>query len=161
MSDKKANYYPPTAFHFAVHFNFEQGEENKDEQHFQSVSGLTVDVETEEITEGGENRFKHKVPVRTKYPNLVLKRGMLFDSQVIEWCKQAVFNANYAPIDLTINLLAIPEKADLENPTTKVLQTWSIVHAYPIKWSVADFNAEESKVLIETLELTYNYFKIV
>jgi len=159
-SKKKIGYYPPLAFHFAVHFNFGQGEDDKNEQHFQSVSGLSVDLETEEIAEGGENRFKHKIPVRTKYPNLVLKRGMLVNSKVIDWCKEGIFNANYAPVDLTVHLLSIPEENDQENPVTKTLRSWNIVHAYPIKWSVADFNAEESKVLIETIELTYNYFTV-
>ena len=83
-----AAYYPPVGFHFKVEF---QDIENRTNDHqFQSVSGLSVDLETEEIAEGGENRFKHKIPVRTKYPNLVLKRGLLIDSGLIEWCKKAI-----------------------------------------------------------------------
>ena len=35
------------------------------------------------------------------------------------------------------------------------------VHASPVKWSVADLNAEESKVLLETIELSYHYFNII
>jgi hypothetical protein len=34
-----------------------------------------VDLETENITEGGENRF-HKLPIRSTYPNLVLKEDL-------------------------------------------------------------------------------------
>jgi len=56
---------------------------------FNRVSGLSVNLEPEEIAEGGENRFKHKLPIRTKYANLVLKRGLLIDSGVIEWCRKA------------------------------------------------------------------------
>lgn len=158
MSENKTNYYPPVAFNFAVHFNFGSDQGDNSDTFFQSVSGLSVDLETEEIAEGGENRFKHKIPVRTKFPNLVLKRGMVFDSKLIDWCKEAIFNANYMPLDLTIHLL--PELDDPENPNKKSLRSWNVVHAYPVKWSIADFNAEESKVLIETLELTYNYFTI-
>ena len=160
MGKGDANYYPPVAFHFAVYFNTGSSEESNSELHFQSVSGLSVDLETEEIAEGGENRFKHKIPVRTKYPNLILKRGMVMDSNIIEWCKEAIFNANYSPVDLTIHLLDIPKPDDPENTNSRTLRSWNIVHAYPVKWSVADFNAEESKVLIETLELTYNYFTV-
>ncbi|MHA7059800.1 phage tail protein [Aquimarina sp. M1] len=145
-----ATYYPPVGFHFSVEFTgLSTGE--KDHQ-FQSVSGLTVDIETEEITEGGENRFKHKVPVRTKYPNLVLKRGLLVDSKVVDWCKKAVENFDFEPIDLIVKLL---------NEKHEPLLSWNIVHAYPIKWSIADFNAEESKVVIETIELVYNYYNTI
>ena len=83
-------YYPPVGFHFKVDFK-NLSTKDKDIS-FQSVSGLTVDLETEEIAEGGENRFKHKIPVRSKFPNLVLKRGMLMDSEVIKWCKKALEN---------------------------------------------------------------------
>jgi len=145
-----ATYYPPVGFHFSVEFT---GLSTGDKDHqFQSVSGLTVDIETEEITEGGENRFKHKIPVRTKYPNLVLKRGLLVDSQVVNWCKKAVENFDFEPIDLIVKLL---------NEKHEPLLSWNIVHAYPIKWSIADFNAEESKVVIETIELVYNYYNTI
>jgi len=126
-----ATYYPPVGFHFKVD---------------------SVDLETEEIAEGGENRFKHKIPVRTKYPNLVLKRGMLLDSGVITWCRKALEDFEIEPIDITVSLL--DEKHES-------LQAWSISNAYPVKWNVADFNAEENKIVIETLELSYNYFKIL
>jgi len=142
-----ATYYPPVGFHFKVDFS---GISNKENDHqFQSVSGLSEDLETEEVAEGGENRFKHKIPVRTKYPNLVLKRGMLMDSGIIAWCRDALEKYEIKPVDITVSLL---------NEKHEPLQTWKVVHAYPVKWNVADFNAEENKIVIETLELSYNYF---
>jgi len=48
----------------------------------------------------------------------------------------------------------------LLNEEHEPLMTWNVVHAYPLKWAMADFNAEESKLVIETIELAYNYFKI-
>ncbi|CAA9197811.1 phage tail protein [Flavobacterium collinsii] len=145
-----ANYYPPVGFHFLVEF---QGLGSKEKDHqFQSVSGLSVDIETEEIAEGGENRFKHKLPVKTKYPNLTLKRGILIDSAVIDWCRDAIENFSFKPVNLTVKLL---------NPEHKPLVSWNVVHAYPVKWSVEDFNAEESKLVIENFELTYNYFTVI
>lgn len=145
-----ASYYPPVGFHFKVEFT---GISTKKNDHqFQSVSGLSVDLETEEIAEGGENRFNHKLPVRTKYPNLVLKRGMLTDSGVIAWCRKAMEDFEFEPINVTVSLL--DEKHE-------PLQTWSFSNAYPVKWSIGDFNAEENKIVIETLELSYNFFKIL
>lgn len=145
-----ATYYPPSSFHFLVEFT---GIDSQNNDHaFQSVSGLTVDIDTEEFAEGGENRFKHKFPVKTKYPNLVLKRGVLVDSKVISWCRDAIEDFDFKPIDLTVKLL---------NEEHQPLMTWNVVHAYPVKWSVEDFNAQESKMAIESVELSYNYFKTI
>ena len=145
-----ANYYPPVGFHFLVEFEG-LGSQEQDHQ-FQSVSGLSVDIETEEIAEGGENRFKHKLPVKTKYPNLTLKRGILINSDVIDWCRNAIENFSFKPVNLTVKLL---------NEEHQPLVSWNVVHAYPVKWAVEDFNAEESKLVIENVELTYNYFTLI
>lgn len=142
-----ADYYPPLGFHFKVEFNGYPGEFQ-----FQSVAGLTVDVETEQIAEGGENRFKHKVPIRTKYPNLVLKRGLLVNSELISWFRNAVENFEFKPTNLIVKLL---------NEEHEPLLSWNVVHAYPVKWSVSDFDAEQNKLVIEKLELTYNYFYVM
>jgi phage tail-like protein len=55
------------------------------------------------------------------------------------------------PTNITISLL---------NEEHEPLMTWNVVHAYPLKWSVSEFNAEKSLVAIETIELAYNYFNI-
>ncbi|MCB0468915.1 MAG: phage tail protein [Aequorivita sp.] len=145
-----ATEYPPVSFHFKVEFNGISSQE-KDVQ-FQSVSGLSIDIETEEFAEGGENRFKHKLPVRSKFPNLILKRGMVTDSELIKWCRNAIESFQFEPVDLNVKLL---------NEKHEPLVTWNVVNVYPVKWSVDDFNAEESKITIETIELAYNYFTLV
>lgn len=142
------NYYPPVGFHFSV--AFEGGAEA--ESQFQSVSGLSMDLDTEQYAEGGENRFKHTLPLKTKFTNLVLKRGLYIQSDLTDWCKDAMENFKFSPKDLTIML---------KNEQHEPLMTWQVSRAYPVKWSVDDFNAEESKIVIETIELCYNYFKVI
>jgi len=140
------NYYPPLGFHFRVEFANIKGEFE-----FQSVSGLNVELETEQIAEGGENRFKHRLPVRTKFTNIILKRGLKVNSDLIKWCRDAVIDFNITPTDMTIILL---------NEEHEPLQTWNVVHAWPVKWEVTDLNAEESKITVESIELAYNFFNI-
>ncbi len=140
------NYYPPLGFHFRVEFANIKGEFE-----FQSVSGLNVELETEQIAEGGENRFKHRLPVRTKFTNIILKRGLKVNSDLIKWCRDAVLDFNIVPTDMTIILL---------NEEHEPLQTWNVVHAWPVKWEVTDLNAEESKITVESIELAYNFFNI-
>lgn len=138
------NYYPPLGFHFSVKFN-----NLPDEFQFQSVSGLNFDLETEEIAEGGENRFKHKLLARARFQNLVLKRGFLPNSGLLNWCKASVNAFDIKPSDALITLL---------NEEHQPLASWNVVQAFPIKWAVADFNAEENNIVIETIELSYSYF---
>jgi phage tail-like protein len=142
------DYYPPWGFYYRVEFGISR---NKNDVRFQTVSGLTVEFEMEEFREGGENRFVHKLPGRTRYADMVLKRGMLTDSAVIEWCLKAFRDREFEPADVTVILM---------NEKSEPLRTWKVAHAIPKKWLISDLNANENAVVIETLELTYRYFTI-
>lgn len=142
------DYYPPWGFYYRVEFGISK---NKNDVRFQTVSGLSVEYDTEEYKEGGENRFTHKLPVRTKYSDLVLKRGMLTDSEVINWFFRAFRDRDFQPTDLNVILM---------NEKGEPLRTWQVAHAIPRKWLVSDLNAGENSVVIETLELSYRYFTL-
>ena len=90
-----SNYYPPTAFSFAVRL-IGPGAEAIDGA-FQEVSGLGDERQVRELEEGGENRFVHKLPGSIKHSNLVLKRGQLaHKSRLFAWCHADIggeFNA--------------------------------------------------------------------
>lgn len=144
-----ADYYPPVGFHFSVSLDSISGTAN--DSKFQSVSGLNIEFETETIKEGGENRFMHVLPVRSKYPNLVLKRGMFVDSEFIDWCLNAFENLEIEPADIVVSLL---------NSDHEPLKTWKIKNAWPVKWNVSDMSAEDNKLIIETIELNYQYFTV-
>ncbi|NTU58410.1 MAG: phage tail protein [Chlorobiaceae bacterium] len=142
------DYYPPWGFYFRVVFDISQ---DKNDIRFQSVSGLSVEYDFESFKEGGENRFEHKLPVRTKYSDLVLKRGLLTDSSVINWALDAFQNRIFKPAGITVNLM---------NERGEPLQSWNVAHAIPKKWLVSDFNATENGIVVETMELSYRYFTI-
>lgn len=142
------DYYPPWGFYYKVEFSISS---NKNDVRFQAVSGLSVEYDVEEYKEGGENRFTHKLPGRTKYADLVLKRGMLTDSEVTKWCLAAFRDRDFKPADISVILM---------NEKGEPLRTWNVAHAIPKKWLVTDLNANENAVVIETLELIYQYFTI-
>lgn len=141
-------YYPPWGFYYKVEFSISK---TTDDVRFQSVSGLSVEYDYENFKEGGENRFEHKLPVRTKYSDLVLKRGMLTDSEVLKWLLDAFQNREFRAADLSVILM---------NEQGDPLRAWNVCHAIPKKWSVSDFNAMENSYVVETMELTYRYFTI-
>ncbi|MEM7510100.1 MAG: phage tail protein [Bacteroidota bacterium] len=142
--------YPPVSFYFQVEFS-EIGDQDADIR-FQSVSGLSVDMQTDTIKEGGENRFEHILPVRSNYQNLTLKRGLIKDSKIITWCTDAFQNLIIRPVDMTVSL---------KNPSGNPLMTWNIKRAWPKKWGLSDLNAEQNGIAIETFELEYQYFTLI
>jgi phage tail-like protein len=116
------------------------------------VSGLQVEMSTEELAEGGENRFTHKLPQRAKYGNLVLKRGYFssLPSPLMKWADDAINNFDIKPCQVQVILLD-----DMHMP----IKFWSFTNAYPVKISMADLKATENSVLIESIELSYQFFK--
>ncbi len=151
MATTPGGYYPPVGFHFKVEF---VGIGNDNDTRFQSVSGLNVEYDTESFKEGGENRFEHKLPVRSKYPDLSLKRGMLTDSNVIKWVLGILHDRDFInnkPVTINVQLL---------NEKHEKIKLWEIIDAWPKKWSISDFNAQENSIVVETLDLAYKYFNI-
>ncbi len=139
----------PVVFHFKVELAL--GSANQDIR-FQEVSGLSAEVSTEEYQEGGLNQYTHRLPTGTKYSNLILKRGYLQGSRVTAWCRQAVERFVFEPTDATVTLL---------NDQHEPLAGWSFSGAYPVKWSVSDLKAQESALVVESLELAYRCFRKV
>lgn len=144
-----ANYYPPVGFHFRVEVLGLLPAGN--DVRFTEVSGLSAEMGAEEVVEGGENRFIQKYPLHAKYAELVLKRGLLLNSEVVNWIRECIEDFNIQPKNIDINLL---------NEEHQPLLTWHVVNAYPTKWAVSDFNASNNAVLIESIQLFYQYFRL-
>jgi phage tail-like protein len=144
-----ANYYPPVGFHFKVEV---LGLPPNDfDVRFTEVGGLSVEVGTEEVAEGGENRFIQKYPTRAKYPELLLKRGLLRNSEVWNWARKCIEDFTIEPKNVDVILL---------NTEHQPLMTWHVVGAYPTKWSISDLNAANNAIVVESLQLFYQYFTV-
>ena len=141
-------------FHFRVFF-FDLPNEKEADIKFQSITGLDVQIDKETLKEGGENRFEHNLPGRTKYSPLTLKRGVLTpsDSGLTTWLQKAFQDKVITPLSrIDVELL---------NENHDILMQWELSHVWPVSWKVGELNAERGEVLVETLELNYNYFKLV
>jgi len=144
-----ANYYPPVGFHFKVEV---LGLSAADlDVRFSEVSGLAMEMGSEEVPEGGENRFVQKYPTRAKFPELILKRGLLTDSRLVEWIRHCLEDYRIEPKNIDIKLL---------NEEHQPLLTWHLINAYPTRWSVSDLNAANNAVVVESLQFFYQYFRM-
>ena len=143
-----ATYYPPVGFHFKVEFPG-IGSGDKDIR-FQEVSGLTATMGVEPLEVGGENRFSYQLPTKATYSNLILKRGMLTDSGLITWFRDTIENFEFKPVDMNVHLL---------NENHEVLCAWKVLQAYPVKWTISNFSSTGNTLVIETIELAFQYFQ--
>ena len=141
---------PPVGFHFLV--VFELFPQTPQDFRFQEVSGLDVELEMEPIKEGGQNRFTHRLPVRNRYTDITLKRGLFIGSGITLWCKNAIENFVFVPTNVLISLLTSEHLP---------LQSWYVINAIPKKIQVSNFNVQENSVVVESLVLSYNYFTTI
>lgn len=157
-------YQPPVGFYYTV----EILEDNRKtstpmDTSFQEVSGITVTMGTETIAEGGVNRYVHKVPGRTTYEDLVLKRGLLTQgSHLAIWCQETLMgnlNEPIKPKTVVVSLLDASQRSQHESKA-KPIMIWRFTNAYPVKWEVSGFDAKVSQLMVESITLTYSYFNL-
>jgi phage tail-like protein len=143
-------YVPPVAFSFRVAIDGADSDTS-----FQEVSGFQVEIETEDVVEGGQNRFVHRLPTRTKYSNLVLKRGVVTTASPFgRWVQQAMSNGLVRQKDDARNIVV-----QLMDETRAPLVVWKVFGAYPLRWEHSQLNSRSEEVLTETIELTYQFFQ--
>lgn len=112
---------------------------------FSEVSGLQVKTEVETVEERGTNNYEHKLPKKTKYPNVVLKRGIIDSNAIWKW-HQDVINGKTSQKSGCIILL--------DNIGNEKLR-WRFTQAYPVKWSGSELKADGNNVEVESLELVH------
>ncbi len=139
---------PPVSFYFRVVI---QGSPKIPDTDFLEVSGLKMEMQVEELKEGGQNDFVHSIPKMVKHGNLVLKRALEpLDNSLETWIKDTLeggFAKKIKPRNIVVYLM------DAEG---KALRCWWCSNAYPVKWEVNTFNAKANELAVETLELCYN-----
>ncbi len=118
------------------------------------MSGIKTSIEIEEVREGGENRFAHKLPKPVKFNNLVLKTAVQkHDSQLIKWCLDT-FESDFSNPFITkdVHVMLLNEEGD-------AMMHWYFENAYPVRWEIDSFNSTKNEVAIETIELCYSTLK--
>lgn len=150
MSNSKIS-GPPVSFLFQLSFDVK---EDEDKGVFQEVSGISLQMNIEELENSGENRFEYRLPRAVKYDNLVLKRGLISkNSSLCTWIVNALdsgLNKPIEPKNISVALL---------DPEHETLRKWDFTNAYPVKWEISDFESMDSHFAIETIEFAYNFFK--
>ena len=118
---------------------------------FTECSALTIETETFEYQEGGENTFTHKLPTRTKYGNITLKRGLDESQELYNWYLR------------NVNLRNVSGQVERQNISIvlydihgKIVRHWDLRDAYPCKWTGPDLRADAGAVAVETVEFAHS-----
>jgi len=152
-------FYPSVGFYFNVKVVPDKspspgGPGTDIDNSFQEVSGITVNIKNEVLTEGGENRYSYRVPGRADYNNLVLKRGYVSGkSELANWTIKTM-SSTLAEKVTTKHLMV-----SLLDSKSEILTSWFFYNAWPVKSEISSLNAMENKYLIETMEFSYLYFE--
>ena len=112
---------------------------------FTECSGLEMTLETLDYPEGGVNSHVRRFPTRTKPSDIVLKRGMLYVSDLWVWIKR-VSDGVYERKDgmiVQLTYSGVPAQA------------WLFRRGLPLKWSGPTLNASQNAVAMESLTIAH------
>lgn len=118
---------------------------------FQRVSGLSTEVETEPLREGGQNLYTQQLPTGVSHGNLILERGTVVGSPLAIEFEATMSLFKFAPSNVLVTLL---------NEDKVPLAAWLFMKAFPLKWATSDLTAEPA-ILIDTMELAYARMQVM
>jgi phage tail-like protein len=117
---------------------------------FTELSGMSMTTEVMEFKEGGLNSRTHKLPTRSSYGNITLKRGMSYSWRFWSWY-QDTMNGKVDPQNISIMLFS-------ELAPMVPCRRWEIFDAYPIKWTGPSLVAKGGDYAFESIELVCHSF---
>lgn len=124
---------------------------------FTEVSGLSVQIDVEELAEGGQNHYTHKLLGRMKWPNVVFKRGLTDSNALFTWLLE------FSGDGLSGNSNKItPQTGDITvcNAKGEPFRTWSLIGVKPVKWTGPRLAASSRDLAIEELEVCHSGFTV-
>jgi phage tail-like protein len=112
---------------------------------FRECSGLKIETEVFEYAEGGLNTYTHKLPVRAKYGNITLKRGLDEGQDLYRWYVKAING----------QIQRQPISIILYDSQGKEVRRWDLKNAFPCKWSGPDLKTDQGAIAVETVEIAH------
>lgn len=117
---------------------------------FSGCSGLSYSTEVVEYNEIVQGKIvTHKRPGRTKYDDIVLKRGLSANMAAIDWYQ----NVQDGEVQRQDGSIVVYDRAGNE------LARWNFSRAWPSKWNGGDMDAGSDDIMIEELTITHELLK--
>lgn len=119
---------------------------------FQEISGLESSIEIQSYNEGGRNDFTHKFATSTNFGNITFKRGVALTPDLWDWFHRVRRGSFGARRSIMI--------AHLDSTGAAAI-VWYVQRALPARYSGPSWNAGQSSVAIESLEIAHEGLDLV
>ena len=148
MAEETEKIYPLPSYHFSVKID----DDDTNSIAFSEVGGLNIETTVIEYREGSNKEYlTYKMPGIVKYSKITRKRGTTAKNSLFyDWFSKNNLNTTVRH-NLSISLL---------NEKHEAVVTWNVMGAFPSKVDFGGLNANDNKVLIETLELTHERLEV-
>lgn len=115
--------------------------------HFQSVAGLSHEIEVLPFQEGGMNDRMHKLPGQGSYPNITLKVGYVNSALLEDW--HSKFTQKPGSVGRKNGSIVLHDDEGEE------VTRWNFTRAWPVKWEGPQLDASQSQILVESVEIAH------
>ena len=126
---------------------------------FQECTGLDIEMDVQELQEGGRNNGVVRRVGRGKYSNIVLKRGMLFPdegtvrNELWKWIQDVLNGVRpVARYDGVVEVLAANGQ--------DTIATWTFERGLPQKVTGPQLNAKSGDVAVEELTIAHEGLRL-
>jgi phage tail-like protein len=132
---------------------------------FSEVGGLTAEVEIESYQAGGENAAPKRFLKVGKYPNLTLKRGVSFNTDLWDWHQQVLHDKD--PVTRKSGIVLLLERGQfapgganaavdlVAGVTRPPVAAWYFERALPERLTGPALEAKTNSIAIESIELAH------
>lgn len=146
MSKEGNDEWPVLAYYYEVEIDGERVS-------FQEVSGLKATLDVEEVQEGGNNGFVHRLPVRIKYSNLTMSRGISEEGadELVNWLEECLEE----PVSNSFGDKRKDLQVRLLSPGGEIVRSWDVIMAFPVEWSGPELHALENRIAMEQVIFSF------
>jgi phage tail-like protein len=118
---------------------------------FSECSGIKAEREVIPVKEGGRNNIIRKLPGRTTYGDITLRKGVTFSIELWEWMMEGNTDGKVTRNDITI----IHYSMYFNLPA----RWYDLKNAYPVAWELSPLRADSNSLAMESLTLTFEHFE--
>jgi phage tail-like protein len=119
---------------------------------FQEVTGLGSSIEIHDYKEGGRNDSTHKFATSVNFDNITFKRGVALTPDLWDWFNQVRRGSFGARRSILIAHLGFDREVAL---------VWYVSRALPAKYTGPSWNAAQSSVAVESIEVAHEGLELV
>jgi phage tail-like protein len=119
---------------------------------FIECSGMAMKRDVLEVREGGVNSYTHKLPGRTTYGTITLRKGIMFSTGLWEWYAEGLSDCKVRRRNITIT--------QVSSYFNLPARWYTITNAFPESWEVSSLRSDSSQYAVESLTLTFETLKV-